>query len=158
MKKDPADATKTIPDNRVSVVDLRATPPAVIATLEAGKGAAGVSINRQGTLALVANRAEGTVSVFTIQGKTVAPSSVVRLGDDKSGPSQPAFTRDGRAALVTRDGDSFISVLTWTAPRWSTRKRDLSRGDAPVRARRQRRRLDRGGGEHRAGPAATTTR
>jgi DNA-binding beta-propeller fold protein YncE len=69
-RKDPADATKTVADNRVSVVDLRATPPAVIATLEAGKGAAGVSINRQGTLALVANRAEGTVSVFTIQGKT----------------------------------------------------------------------------------------
>lgn len=45
-KKDPADATKTVPDNRLTVVDLRATPPAVIATLEAGKGAAGVSINR----------------------------------------------------------------------------------------------------------------
>jgi hypothetical protein len=45
-KVDPADATKTIPDNRLSVVDLRATPPAVIATLEAGAGAAGVSVNR----------------------------------------------------------------------------------------------------------------
>ena len=128
MKKDPADATKTIPDNRVSVVDLRATPPAVIATLQAGMGAAGVSINRQGTLALVANRAEGTVSVFTIQGKTVAPSSVVRLGDDKSGPSQPAFTRDGRAALVTRDGDSFISILTVDGTKVEHSKRDLSAG------------------------------
>ena len=131
MKKDPADATKTIPDNRVSVVDLRATPPAVIATLQAGMGAAGVSINRQGTLALVANRAEGTVSVFTIQGKTVAPSSVVRLGDDKSGPSQPAFTRDGRAALVTRDGDSFISILTVDGTKVEYSKRDLSAGMRP---------------------------
>ena len=131
MKKDPADATKTVPDNRVSVVDLRATPPAVIATLQAGMGAAGVSINRQGTLALVANRAEGTVSVFTIQGKTVAPSSVVRLGDDKSGPSQPAFTRDGRAALVTRDGDSFISILTVDGTKVEYSKRDLSAGMRP---------------------------
>ena len=131
MKKDPADATKTVPDNRVSVVDLRATPPAVIATLQAGMGAAGVSINRQGTLALVANRAEGTVSVFTIQGKTVAPSSVVRLGDDKSGPSQPAFTRDGRAALVTRDGDSFISILTVDGTKVEHSKRDLSAGLRP---------------------------
>jgi DNA-binding beta-propeller fold protein YncE len=131
MKKDPADATKTVPDNRVSVVDLRATPPAVIATLQAGMGAAGVSINRQGTLALVANRAEGTVSVFTIQGKTVAPSSVVRLGDDKSGPSQPAFTRDGRAALVTRDGDSFISILTVDGTKVEHSKRDLSAGMRP---------------------------
>jgi len=131
MKKDPADATKTIPDNRLSVIDLRATPPAVIATLEAGKGAAGVSINRQGTLALVANRAEGTVSVFTIQGKTVAPSSVVRLGDEKSGPSQPAFTRDGRAALVTRDGDSFISILTVDGTKVEHSKRDLTAGMRP---------------------------
>jgi DNA-binding beta-propeller fold protein YncE len=131
MKKDPADPTKTIPDNRLSVVDLRATPPAVIATLEAGKGAAGVSINRQGTLALVANRAEGTVSVFTIQGKIVAPSSVVRLGDDKSGPSQPAFTRDGRAALVSRDGDSFISILTVDGTKVEHSKRDLSAGMRP---------------------------
>jgi len=131
MKKDPADATKTVPDNRVSVVDLRATPPAVIATLQAGMGAAGVSINRQGTLALVANRAEGTVSVFTIQGRTVAPSSVVRLGDDKSGPSQPAFTRDGRAALVTRDGDSFISILTVDGTKVEHSKRDLSAGMRP---------------------------
>ena len=130
-KTDPADATKTVPDNRLTVVDLRATPPAVIATLEAGKGAAGVSINRQGTLALVANRAEGSVSVFTIQGKTVAPSSVVRLGDEKSGPSQPAFTRDGRAALVTRDGDSFISVLTVDGTKVEHSKRDLSAGMRP---------------------------
>ena len=130
-KKDPADAAKTVPDNRLSVVDLRATPPAVIATLQAGMGAAGVSINRQGTLALVANRAEGTVSVFTIQGKTVAPSSVVKLGDEKSGPSQPAFTRDGRAALVTRDGDSYISILTVDGTKVEHSKRDLSAGMRP---------------------------
>jgi DNA-binding beta-propeller fold protein YncE len=69
--------------------------------------------------------------VFTIQGKTVAPSSVVRLGDDKSGPSQPAFTRDGRAALVTRDGDSFISVLTVDGTTVEHSKRDLSAGMRP---------------------------
>jgi DNA-binding beta-propeller fold protein YncE len=110
---------------------MRAAPAAVIATLQAGMGAAGVSINRQGTLALVANRAEGTVSVFTIQGKTVAPSSVVKLGDEKSGPSQPAFTRDGRAALVTRDGDSYISVLTVDGTKVEHSKRDLSAGMRP---------------------------
>src|SRR5262245_58704673 len=60
MKIDPADKTKQVPDNRLSVVDLQVTPPRVIAMLEAGAGAAGVSINRQGTLALVANRSDGT--------------------------------------------------------------------------------------------------
>ena len=47
-KVDPNDPTKQTPDNRVSVIDLKASPPTVIATLEAGKGAAGIAINRQG--------------------------------------------------------------------------------------------------------------
>ena len=66
---DPADGTKTAPDDRLTVIDLRASPPAVLATLRAGNGASGVSINRAGSLALVANRFEGTVSVFTIAGQ-----------------------------------------------------------------------------------------
>jgi DNA-binding beta-propeller fold protein YncE len=131
MKIDPADRTKQVPDNRLSVVDLRASPPAVIATLEAGKGAAGVSINRQGTLALVANRAEGTVSVFTIQGKTVAPAALVRVADDKSGPSHVAFTPDGKTALLTRDGDSMISILAVDGTKVEYTKRDLSAGLRP---------------------------
>jgi DNA-binding beta-propeller fold protein YncE len=130
MKVDPADATKTIPDNRLSV-DLRPTPPAVIATLEAGAGAAGVSVNRQGTLALVANRAAGTVSVFTIQGKTVAPAGLIRLGDDKSGPCHVVFTPDGKTALVTRDGDSMISILAIDGTKVEYTKRDLSAGLRP---------------------------
>ena len=40
MQIDPADKTKQIPDNKVSVVDLKATPPRVIDTLQAGAGAA----------------------------------------------------------------------------------------------------------------------
>jgi hypothetical protein len=49
MKLDPADPKKQVPDNRVSVTDLKANPPAVIATLEAGLGATGTAINRAGT-------------------------------------------------------------------------------------------------------------
>ena len=131
MKVDPADATRTIPDNRVSVVDLQAMPPKVIASLAAGKGAAGVSINREGTLALVANRAEGTVSAFMIQGKAVSPVGVVRLGDDKSGPSHAVFTPDGKTALVTRDGDNLISILSVEGTKVEHARRDLSAGLRP---------------------------
>ena len=130
-KIDPNDATKTVPDNRVSVVDLKATPPTVLATLEAGRGAAGVSINRQGTLALVANRGEGTVSVFAIQGKTVTPAGRVTIADEKSGPSHPAFTPDGKMALVTRDGDHKISVLSIDGTKVEYTKRDLNAGLRP---------------------------
>ena len=51
--------------------------PKVVATLQAGMGASGVSINKAGTLALVANRDEGTVSIFAINGSTVTPAGKV---------------------------------------------------------------------------------
>jgi DNA-binding beta-propeller fold protein YncE len=130
-KIDPNDATKTVPDSRVSVIDLKASPPAVIATLEAGKGAAGISINRAGTLALVANRAEGTVSVFSIQGRTVTPAGKVTIADEKSGPSHAALTPDGKMALVTRDGDHKISVLSIDGTKVEYTKRDINAGLRP---------------------------
>lgn len=131
MKTDPNDATKLTPDNRLSVIDLKASPPAVIATIETGKGPAGLSINRQGTLALVANRAEGTISVFSINGKEVKNIGTVKLGDDKAGTSHVAISPDGKTALVTRDGDSMVSVLTIDGTKVEPAKRDLTVGMRP---------------------------
>ena len=131
MKLDPADPTKAIPDDKLTVIDLKSSPPKVLATLQSGAGAAGVSINRAGTLALVANRSEGTVSVFTISGNTLTAAGKIALGDAKSGPSHPMFSRDGTAALVTRDGDSKIAVLTVDGNKVEYTKRDLSAGLRP---------------------------
>lgn len=130
-KVDPSDPTKTVPDNRLSVIDLKASPPRVIATLETGKSPAGLSINRQGTLALVANRSEGTVSIFTIQGKTVASAGKVTIADAKSGTSHVAISPDGKLALVTRDGDDRISVLSIDGTKVEYTKRDISAGLRP---------------------------
>jgi len=131
MKIDPADPKKQIPDTRMSVIDLQASPPQVIATVETGKGPAGVSINRQGTLALVANRSEGTISIFTIKGKTVAPAGTLKLGDDKIGASHVAISPDGKTALVSRDGDDRVSVLSIDGTKVEYTKRDLSAGLRP---------------------------
>ena len=131
QKIDPADPTKQVPDNKVSVIDLKANPPAVIATLEAGASPAGLSINRQGTLALVANRAEGTVSVFTIQGKTVTPAGKVTIADAKSGVSHVTIAPDGKLALVSRDGDDRISVLSIDGTKVEYTKRDMNAGLRP---------------------------
>jgi len=61
---------------------------------------------------LVANRGDGTISIFGISGKTVTPIGKVTLGDDKIGVSHVAISRDGKTALATRDGDHMISVLS----------------------------------------------
>jgi DNA-binding beta-propeller fold protein YncE len=131
QKIDPADPTKQTADNRLLVVDLTLTPPAVIATLETGKAPAGVSINRRGTLALVANREDGTVSVFTIQGKTVAPAGRVTIGDAKSGVSHVTISPDGKLALASRDGDDRISVLAIDGTKVEYTKRDMNAGLRP---------------------------
>jgi dipeptidyl aminopeptidase/acylaminoacyl peptidase len=130
-KIDPADPKKNAPDNKVSVIDLKASPPVVLATVEAGAGAAGVAINPAGNLALVANRSEGTVSVFTIANRALTHTGKVQLGDAKSGPSAIAFTPDGKTALVSRDGDHKISVLTVDGAKVEYSKRDMNAGLRP---------------------------
>lgn len=151
MQIDPADSTKQIPDDKLTVIDLsplKATltsrlrsavgaaasatsPPKIVATLQAGKGASGVSINKAGTLALVANRSEGTVSVFTISGTTVTPAGKITVGKPDSGPSSVVFTPDGKSALVTRDKDHRIVVLSVDGSKVEATKREISAGLRP---------------------------
>jgi DNA-binding beta-propeller fold protein YncE len=133
FKLDPADATKTVANDALTVIDLSVSPPKAIAKLQAGKAAAGIGINRAGTLALVANRNEGTVSVFTIQGSTVQAAGKVTLGDEKSGPSMVAILPDGKSALVTMDGDSGqkVAVLTIDGSKVEVSKREIRAGFRP---------------------------
>lgn len=152
LKIDPADPTKQAPDDKIRVIELvkssgfvrniaarvqgKQAPPAyepkVIATVQVGQGPSGVSINKAGTLALVANRSEGTVSVLEIKGKTVtAIGEKIKLGDAKSGPSAVSFTPDGKMALVTRDNDNKISVLAIDGTTVTDTKREISAGVRP---------------------------
>ena len=131
FKRDPTDPKKIVPDDRVSVVDLTSRPPQVIDTLQAGKGPAGVSISPDGKLALVANHEEGTVSVFSISGKTVMPIDKISLDDPKSGPMHVAIAPDGKRALVSRDGDHRVTVLAIDGTKVTVTKRDIYPGQRP---------------------------
>lgn len=152
-KVDPADGTKRVPNDKVTVLDLSearpslldrakgavtkapvaAPQPKILVTLTAGQGAAGVSFNKTGTLALVANRSEGTVSVFTVAGKVVTAAGKVDLGNAKAGPSAVNFTPDGKQALVTLDGETAhkIAVLSVDGSKVEYTKRDINAGIRP---------------------------
>lgn len=130
-KVDPADPKKTVPDNKVSVIDLKSSPPALLSTVEAGAGAAGVAINRAANLVLVANRSEGTVSVFTLAGKALTAAGKVQLGDAKSGPSAVSFTPDGKTALVTMNAEHTVKVLKIDGEKLEDTKREISTGVRP---------------------------
>ena len=69
--------------------------------------------------------------MFTIAGKTLTPAGKINLGDAKSGPSSVAFTPDGKMALVTRDGDNKISVLTVNGNTVELSKREIYAGLKP---------------------------
>ena len=132
-RRDPNDATRVVPFDLVSVLALdpaNNAAPRVVASLHTGAGAAGVSINRAGTLALVANRVEGTVSVLALEGGQVRLAGKVTLGE-KSGPSHVAFMPDGRRALVTRDGDHRVTVLAIDGTQVRPETRDLVAGQRP---------------------------
>jgi DNA-binding beta-propeller fold protein YncE len=134
MRIDAADPARLAPDNKLSVVDLKARPPAVIAELEAGAGAAGVSITRDGRLALVANRNEGTVSVFRIQGRAVKKIGTVAVGKPESGVAHVAIAPNGRFALVMRDGDHTISMLAIAGDNVTATGREFGTGLKPYGA------------------------
>ncbi|RYJ02389.1 MAG: YncE family protein, partial [Acetobacteraceae bacterium] len=115
----------------MAVVDLTVSPPRVTATLPTGAGPAGVSINRAGTMALVANRAEGTVSIYRIANGQVTGHGKVEIGPVSSEVSHVAFTPDGRHALVTRYGDHSINVLQIDGDRVVKLDREITTGVRP---------------------------
>lgn len=131
MKLDNSNPPKQVPDNRMSVIDLTSKPPRLIATVETGQGPAGVEINRAGTLALVANREEGTVSVYTIAKGALTPAGKIDFGNPKSGPSGISISPDGKTALVSRDGDHRVSVLSIDGNKVEYTKRDMFPGQRP---------------------------
>jgi DNA-binding beta-propeller fold protein YncE len=79
---------------------------------------------------LVANRTEGTVSAFRLKDKKLEPLGKLDLGNPKAGPSGLGFVSD-RVALVSRDGDSMISVLRIDGEKISIDPRPLTTGVRP---------------------------
>lgn len=108
---DPADATKWVPNSAIHVLDLEAKPPRVIAQVQAGKQPSGMSITRDGKFALVANRAEGTVTLLRIAGKEVSPVEIIKVCQPEESASDVAISPDGRLALVSAQKGGFLAVL-----------------------------------------------
>ena len=129
-RADPGGAMGISPDNQLTVVDLTAKPPMAVQRLRAGAGAGSVRISPDGTLALVANRVAGTVSVFTITDRRLTPAGTVQVGIG-SMPSGIAFSGDGKSALVTRYGDNQVMVLNIDGPNVTVDPRPITTGVAP---------------------------
>jgi DNA-binding beta-propeller fold protein YncE len=111
VKVDPADPARWVPDSIVHVLDLEAKPPRIIAHIPAGKQPSGMSITRDGKFALVANRAEGTVTLLRIAGKEVSPVETIKVCLPEESASDVAISPDDHLALVSAQKGGFLAVL-----------------------------------------------
>ena len=124
-------AWKNQPDDKLYVIDLTASPPALLETVTVGKQPSGLAVRKAGDLALVANRADGTVSVLAIEGKSVKVVDTVALGAPGAPSEQPsavAITPDGKRALVSKFAAHKVAVLDIEGTKVSYGKYDMAVG------------------------------
>jgi DNA-binding beta-propeller fold protein YncE len=119
------------PDNKVFLIDLKATPPKVIGTITVGKQPSGMAISPKGDLALVANRADGTISVLSIRGKDVLVVDTVTVGSGADMVSAVAITPDGKRALAVKPAANKVALLSIKDGKVTYDKRDLPGGIYP---------------------------
>jgi DNA-binding beta-propeller fold protein YncE len=125
------DATKFIPSDQVHVIDLTANPPKEIESITVGRQPSGMAIHPSGKMALVANRAETSISILSIQGKTVKYVGDV---DTKDGVTHVVFTPDGKRALATKFTSNKVSLLEVDGMNVTYTGRDLPVGINPYNA------------------------
>ena len=118
-------ARKQVPDNRLWVIDLTASPPRLIDTVTVGKQPSGLSINRAGNLALIANRADGSISVLRIAGKKVEMIDTVVIGEQVS---HVRFTPDGKHAVATKFPGHKVALLDVDGEKVTYNKYDMAVG------------------------------
>lgn len=121
-------ALKQVLDNKIYVVDLRADPPKLAATLTGGKQPSGLSFSPDGKMALVANRGDNSISVLSVNGTDVKITDTVAMPDS---PSHVTFTPDGKRALVARFPAHKISMLDIAGDKVTYNKIDLPAGQWP---------------------------
>ena len=122
------DALKQVPDNKLYVIDLKASPPKLATTVTLGKQPSGLSISPSGKMALVANRGDNTISVLSINGTDVKITDTLTFPDSVS---HVVFTPDGKRALAARSPASKLSVLDIAGDKVTYNKLDLPTGQWP---------------------------
>ena len=132
VRIDPdASPPKFMPSDKLHVIDLEANPPRVIDTLTVGRQPSGMAISPDGRLAIIANRAETSVSVLSIAGKQVRFEGTVETGDQVT---HVAFTPDGKRAMINKASTDQVSFLAIDGAEVTLVGPDLAVGDYPYNA------------------------
>lgn len=113
---------KMVPNDKVHVIDMKANPPKLAQTITVGKQPSGLSFSPKGDMALVANRADGTIGVLKIEDTNVTQTGTVQVSP---GVSHVVFTPDGKHALALKSPDNKVAVLDVDGDKVSYNKLDI---------------------------------
>jgi DNA-binding beta-propeller fold protein YncE len=122
------DALKQVPDNKIFVIDLKASPPKLAATITGGKQPSGLNFSPDGKMALVANRGDNSISVLSVNGTDVKVTDTVQMPDSVA---HVLFTPDGKHALAVRFPAHKVSLLDVANGKVTYSKIDLPTGQWP---------------------------
>ncbi len=95
------------PDDKLYVLDLTSGTPRLTGTVTTGRMPSGLSINRAGTLALVANRAGKSISVVALDG-TPRPLAEIPVDDEAAAI---VIAPDGTRAFFAKNLAHKVGVL-----------------------------------------------
>ncbi|HXG49451.1 MAG TPA: hypothetical protein VNO52_17645 [Methylomirabilota bacterium] len=133
VKPEPRNQTNWLPENFVHLLDLAARPPGVVGRVVTGLQPSGISIRADGRLALVANRAEGTISVLALDGLSATATHTVKVCAPADSVSDVAISPDGRLALASVQKGGYLALLELRADTVSATGRRISVYGQPYR-------------------------
>ena len=122
------DTLKQVPDNKIYVIDMKADPPKLAATMTGGKQPSGLNFSPDGKMALVANRGDNSISVLSVNGTDVKIVDTIQMPDSVA---HVLFTPDGKRALAARFPAHKVSVLDISNGKVTYSKIDLPTGQWP---------------------------
>jgi DNA-binding beta-propeller fold protein YncE len=119
---------KPVPDDKVYIFDLKASPRKHIGTINVGRQPSGLDISKKGDLALVANRADNSVSVLSISGKEVKVTDTIAMGDSVA---HVAISADGTKGLAVKPVVNKVAFLKIDGQKVLYEKYDMPTGVFP---------------------------
>jgi len=111
VRVDPTASAGWVPESYVHIMDLTQRPPKVIGRVQTDPQPSGISFTPDGRMALVANRAGGSVTVLAVDGKNVRTVESIKVADAGGDVADVGVSPDGKMALACVHVPSYLAVL-----------------------------------------------
>lgn len=109
IKIDPRNPTNWVPDRIVRVLNIASGK--VTQEIETELQPSGICFAPNGKIALVANRASGSITILAIEGAAVKKASHLKICEPQDSLSDIAITPDGLLAFASLQKAGYVAVL-----------------------------------------------